>query len=191
MTKKQEPQLDTHSRSPGWNPQHPNRYKTIQPTVLFVSSLQLSISHNDFTVHRSNSDLYLTTEGKAFDLQSRIDFFDDDGQKVLHLRKAMIGPKARWIGESSSGESMFKIERQLSCKSIVSTSGAFPVTSLSYSYTGPRTSHTCTIDSEGFTRTTWNMKGNWSGNSAKIEVSDRALPGSLLFICDLILPPIV
>ena len=191
MTKKQEPQLDTHSRSPGWNPQHPNRYKTIQPTVLFVSSLQLSISHNDFTVYRSNSDLYLRTEGKAFDLQSRIDFFDADGQKVLHLRKAMIGPKARWIGESSSGERMFQIERQLSCKSIVSTSGAFPLTSWIADFTGPSTSHTCTIDSEGFTRTTWNMKGNWSGNSAKIEVSDRTMPDSLLFKGDLTLSFIV
>jgi uncharacterized protein YxjI len=117
MTNKQEPRLDTHSQLSDRFLHTENRYQTTQSTVLFVTSLQLSVIGNDFAIHRSNGDLYLRTEGKAFDLKSRIGFLDVDSGIVLHLRKEMLGPKARWIGENASGERLFKIERQLSCMS--------------------------------------------------------------------------
>jgi hypothetical protein len=96
-----------------------NEYLTIQSKVFFVSSIQLSVSGNDFNVESSNGDVYLRTEGKAFDLKSKIDFFDTSGEIVLHLEKEVLVPRTRWIGTRPSGEVLFKIERQLSCKGAI------------------------------------------------------------------------
>ena len=121
MITKQKLHHEADSKPAPRSPQTKDRYQTIQPTVLFVTSLQLSVSGNDFTVHGSNGDLFMRTEGKAFDLKSRIDFSDSDGEILLHLRKEMLGPKARWIGENPSGIILFQIERQLSCASDILT----------------------------------------------------------------------